>query len=78
MAVKKRFIAGAVCPGCGAQDRVVMFADAGRRYRECVDCGFRDEIRIDAPARELDTRVNRSDKEERDEARPVRILDPRR
>jgi hypothetical protein len=77
VAAKKRFIAGAVCPRCGAMDRVVMYTDDEKRYRECVSCGFSDEVRLHEPGRELETRVNRTPEERREAVRPVRILDPR-
>ena len=38
----KRFIAGAVCPSCGAQDAVQMYDKGDDKIRECVDCGFSD------------------------------------
>lgn len=40
----KRFIAGAVCPRCGAQDRVRVFAVDGATHRDCVACGFTDVL----------------------------------
>ena len=40
----KRFIAGAVCPSCGVQDTVRTFVKNGQDIRECVDCGFSDEM----------------------------------
>jgi len=43
-ATPRRFIAGAVCPRCGAQDRIRVFEEAGQRLRECVACDFRDEL----------------------------------
>jgi len=55
---KKRFIAGAVCPKCGLMDKIINYQDQLKNYRECIDCGFKDEILIQAPARELETRVN--------------------
>lgn len=36
--VRRRFIAGAICPRCGELDRVVVDLDTDRR--ECVACGF--------------------------------------
>ena len=36
---KKRFIAGAVCPKCKAQDSLLLFFDNGVERIECVDCG---------------------------------------
>lgn len=57
--IKKRFIAGAVCPKCGAMDKIVNYRDEQKNYRECVACGFKDEIHIQSPSRELETRVNK-------------------
>ncbi|MER2490362.1 YheV family putative zinc ribbon protein [Catenovulum sediminis] len=39
MKQKKRFIAGAVCPKCKAQDSLLLFFQAGVENIECVDCG---------------------------------------
>lgn len=73
--VKRRFIAGAVCPRCSAMDRIVNYVLDEKNYRECVACGFKDEIRLQASARELDTRVNQT--EDRDvEETAVKILQP--
>lgn len=49
MTVTKRFIAGATCPACQALDRVVLYTESGRRWRECVSCGYRDEMLVSAP-----------------------------
>ncbi|MGI9275872.1 MAG: YheV family putative zinc ribbon protein [Endozoicomonas sp.] len=39
----KRFIAGVVCPSCGAQDTIRMYRqDNDVEVRECVECGFSD------------------------------------
>lgn len=44
----KRFIAGAVCPACGAMDSIRMFrSETQRDYRECVDCGFTNAMEGD-------------------------------
>jgi uncharacterized metal-binding protein (TIGR02443 family) len=45
--VKKRFIAGARCPTCGAEDRVRLFMDDSGRI-DCVACGF-EGTRTQAP-----------------------------
>lgn len=58
---KRRFIAGAVCPSCSAMDKVVLFTEDDRDFRECVACGFKDEMRFQPQVRELDTRVNQSE-----------------
>lgn len=38
---RRRFIAGAVCPRCGEQDKIVVDLDTDRR--ECVSCDFSDD-----------------------------------
>jgi len=49
-----RFIAGAVCPSCGAVDRTVVevvVEEAGAtRVRGCVACGFSERETQSAPA----------------------------
>ena len=64
--VKKRFIAGAVCPRCATMDSVRMYRDDEREYRECVKCGFEDSLRIDGrqDVPELETRVTEHREEE--------------
>ena len=54
---RPRFVAGAVCPNCGAVDRMVIDANAERR--RCVACEF-VEARPDAPAEQPVTRVTRA------------------
>ncbi len=56
--ITKRFIAGAVCPRCNAMDRLVIFRRDDKDFRECVSCGFLDEMRLNTPKNELETRVN--------------------
>jgi uncharacterized metal-binding protein (TIGR02443 family) len=58
---KRRFIAGAVCPRCEAMDKIVVYSEEGKEYRECVSCGFKDEMRFQQQVRELDTRVNQTE-----------------
>ena len=55
---KKRFIAGAVCPRCSLMDTLVTYKKEGKELRECVSCGFSDEMRFKSQQRELETRVN--------------------
>ncbi|AFU99626.1 YheV family putative zinc ribbon protein [Simiduia agarivorans] len=71
MSVKKRFIAGAICPKCSAMDRIQMYRIDDVDYRECVDCGFKDEMRFKPVVRELDTRVNQA---EEDVSAPTQVL----
>ena len=73
--VKRRFIAGAVCPRCSEMDKIVNYKLGDKNYRECVACGFKDEIRLQASARELDTRVNQTKDREVEET-AVKILQP--
>ncbi len=58
--VKKRFIAGVVCPRCAVMDSTRMYRDEEREYRECVKCGFEDSLRLDGrpEPQELETRVS--------------------
>jgi len=72
---KKRFIAGAACPKCAALDKVVMYKEDEKDYRECVACGFKDEMRFNASPRELVTRVNTSEAIKTSETQ-VLTLDP--
>lgn len=37
--IKKRFIAGARCSACHAQDKVMIFITPDDEWIECVDCG---------------------------------------
>lgn len=41
-----RFIAGAVCPACGALDRIVVEGDLDNRLRRCVECNFRETLPV--------------------------------
>jgi len=74
--VKKRFIAGAVCPRCGAMDRLVTFKEDDKEFRECTECDFSDEMRFNQAPRELETRVNVTEKMKKSDVQ-VLTLDPR-
>lgn len=54
-----RFLAGAICPRCEALDRIKVYSRDGKDYRECVACGFKDEMHFTSAVRELETRVNK-------------------
>ena len=57
---KKRFIAGAVCPACSEQDKLMMWSEDDVPHRECVACGYADTLNeqgLSVP-KELGTRVN--------------------
>ncbi len=72
--LKRRFIAGAVCPKCTQLDKIVTYSQEGKTFRECVSCGFKDELRITPQQRELQTRVNSSAEAEKEETQAVKIL----
>ena len=71
----KRFIAGAVCPSCGLMDKLVTYQEQAKDYRECVSCGFKDEMRFKQNPRELSTRVNVTEAMKQSEVQ-VLSLDP--
>jgi uncharacterized metal-binding protein (TIGR02443 family) len=73
---KKQFIAGVVCPKCSKMDKIVAYTKEGANYRECVSCGFFDEIRISSSPKELVTRVTRDIRSNYEPAQAVKILDP--
>jgi uncharacterized metal-binding protein (TIGR02443 family) len=75
---RRRFIAGAVCPRCGAQDKIVVDLDTDRR--ECVSCGFSEERPSQGagmPPRELPSRVTRGQaRRVETPAEAVRLVNP--
>ena len=73
MNVKKRFIAGAVCPKCAQMDKLVIFRENEREFRECVACGFKDEMLFKPAARELETRVNVTEEEKKSETQVLKF-----
>ncbi len=61
--MKVRFIAGIVCPKCGAQDSVRIHipedGEADEQLRDCVTCGHEERIGQSAATRqEMSTRVS--------------------
>ncbi len=72
---RRRFIAGAVCPRCGAMDKIVVNLDSDQR--ECVACGFSDARPPDTTPREPATRVSRAAARLTETAaEPVTLVDP--
>lgn len=69
----KRFIAGAICPKCGAMDRLKAWQEARLQHRECVECGFTDAMSLDMPE-ELPTRVNKTEADPKDEIQVVKLI----
>jgi uncharacterized metal-binding protein (TIGR02443 family) len=72
--IKRRFVAGAVCPRCSEMDKLVVYNEEGKDYRECVACGYKEEMHFKPVARELETRVNLTEEEKRDAVQVVTIL----
>lgn len=73
---KKRFIAGAVCPRCSEMDKLTIFKKGEKEFRECVSCGFREQMLLQSTPNELDTRVNKTKEEKEAETQPLRLVDP--
>ncbi|MFT7299757.1 MAG: putative metal-binding protein (TIGR02443 family) [Porticoccus sp.] len=74
---KKRFIAGAVCPRCSEMDKLTVFSEDDKDFRECVSCGFKEQMFLQGAPKELETRVNLTSEEKQAETKTVRLVDPR-
>ena len=72
---KRRFMAGAVCPRCSSMDTIVVFNLDGKDFRECVSCDFKEEMRLNIAASELETRVNHS-QQHPDDVQVINIISP--
>ena len=77
--IKKRFIAGAVCPSCGEMDTIRMYSDAaGHQTKECVECEYSETL-LSKPGLEgnlPETRISREEKALEDSVDIVRIITP--
>jgi uncharacterized protein len=49
--IRRRFIAGASCPQCGAVDKIVRVEQGAHIHMECVACGMVRDL-DQAPPRE--------------------------
>ena len=58
-------------------DKLGPYAEAGVDYRECVSCGFKDEMRLSSVPREVETRVNISRDDIASQTQPVKLMDPK-
>lgn len=72
--VKKRFVAGAICPRCKEMDKLMMYKVDGIDVRECVACNFKDEMRFKPALRELETRVNITEEKISTETQVVKLI----
>lgn len=70
----KRFIAGATCPQCKGEDTIYTEEVEEKRFRACVSCEFREEMRFENQQMELETRVNKTPG--RSDVQVVKLLDP--
>jgi len=70
----RRFVAGAVCPRCSEMDKLVVYNHEGKDYRECVACGYKEEMHFKPVARELETRVNQTEDDKKDAVQVINIL----
>ncbi|UJF21738.1 YheV family putative zinc ribbon protein [Shewanella sp. OMA3-2] len=41
--IKKRFVAGAKCPKCGAKDSILLFKENNIETIECTECDYREQ-----------------------------------
>jgi len=74
---KKQFIAGVTCPKCSLLDKIQAFSTDGVDYRECISCGFLDEMRVYSAPRELETRVNADAAGKANKISAVKLMDPK-
>ena len=74
----KRFIAGVTCPKCAALDKVQGFSVDGVDFRACIACDYIDELRVNSPPREIQTRVNVPDQDPAQRVDPVKLVDPQK
>jgi hypothetical protein len=75
MVIKKRFIAGAVCPRCSSMDTIYVYQQNNKDVRACADCDFEEQAQFDAQAEELPTRVNQTVDETVVEIQKIKIID---
>jgi len=71
--ITRRFVAGAVCPRCSEMDKLVVYNQEGKDYRECVACGYKEEMHFKPVARELETRVNQTEDDKKDAIQVINI-----
>lgn len=70
----RRFIAGAICPQCKALDKIVLHRKGEQQQRECVACGFKDDLQELGAAPELTTRVT-PQSDEANTAESITLID---
>ncbi|PJE79575.1 hypothetical protein CI610_01445 [invertebrate metagenome] len=74
---KKRFIAGAVCPVCQAQDTIRCFTNEQDTIKECVDCGYTELLTENlSPAKNLPTTPVTENEQGQCSKDIIRIINP--
>lgn len=75
--MKKRFIAGAICPSCGEMDSIHVSVNAsGVQVKECVECRFSETLNSE-PKLEGDlpeARISREEKVQEESTDILRII----
>lgn len=51
----------------------MVFNEEGKDFRECVECGYKDEMRFQQHVRELDTRVNVTESARKEETQVLKF-----
>ncbi|MGI9292706.1 MAG: YheV family putative zinc ribbon protein [Pseudomonadales bacterium] len=77
MQATRRFIAGAICPQCKGMDKIVLHRQGEQQRRECVACGFNEDLQGLGAAPELATRVTPQDNSA-NAAQSVTLIDLRK
>ena len=75
---QRRFIAGAVCPKCALMDKLVVFKEDDNSFRECVSCGYQQEMKFSPTFKPLPTRLDAAKEKAKAEEQQevVRIVTP--
>lgn len=68
----RRFIAGAVCPSCKEMDKLFIYESDDKKIRECVRCGFQEEIDQQGSIKELTTGADQQQQHADDE--PIDVV----
>jgi uncharacterized metal-binding protein (TIGR02443 family) len=77
MTLRKRFIAGAVCPRCSALDRIVVLEDPTGEIpprRACVACDFEEAMAPTGPAAPVLGKHDRPRTPEKTTAQPLKFF----
>jgi Predicted nucleic-acid-binding protein containing a Zn-ribbon domain len=77
MSLRKRFIAGAVCPRCSALDRIVVLEDPAGEVppkRACVACDFEEAMAPAGPEAPVLGKHDRPRAPEKTTAQPLKFF----